>query len=333
MRIGNFDTDENVLIVAEIGNNHEGDFTLAQDMIGRAVEAGADAVKFQTFIPELFVSRADTDRLERLRRFQLSFSDFEALAAQAKSAGAIFFSTPLDIESAMFLNTLQPVFKIASGDNNFIPLIETVSSFGKPTLISTGLADLALVNRIYELWRQKAKTAPLGFLHCVASYPVPLQEANVGAVRTLSERFRDVTIGYSDHTIGIEASAYAVAAGARIIEKHFTLDKLHSDFRDHQLSADPQEMARLVQAIRQVEVIIGSGLKNAQPCENDLQVLARRSIAAARDIPKDHSLLWRDLCWVRPGSGIEVGQENRILGRRTKRALKQGELIQVEDLL
>lgn len=333
MKIGNFDTDKRVFVIAEIGNNHEGDFTLAQEMIGRAAEAGVDAVKFQTFIPELFISRADVERIDRLRGFQLSFSQFEALAGQADLAGVTFFSTPLDLESALFLNTLQPLFKIASGDNTFLPLIETVASFGKPTLISTGLVDLALLDRLHGLWHQQAGTTDLAFLHCVASYPVPSEQANLGAIHTLQKRYPELTIGYSDHTLGIEAATYAVAAGARIVEKHFTLDKQQSDFRDHQLSADPTEMVKLVDAIRHVDAMVGSGEKTAQPCEEALQVAARRSIAVKRDLPANHELVWQDLCWVRPGSGMAVGQEKDVLMRRTKRAVRQGELIQPEDLL
>jgi N,N'-diacetyllegionaminate synthase len=305
---------------------------LAQEMIGRAAEAGVDAVKFQTFLPELFVSRVDTERLNRLRDFQLTFSQFEALAQQAHSKGIIFFSTPLDLESAHFLNGIQPLFKIASGDNTFIPLIETVAGFGKPTLISTGLADLALVDQLHAIWLQQAAITDLAFLHCVASYPVPLDQANLGAIKLLQHRYPDITAGYSDHTLGIDAATYAVAAGARIIEKHFTLDKQHSDFRDHQLSADQPEMTELVKAVRQVEAMLGSGEKVSQPCEESLTILARRSIAVKRDVPVNHKLEWEDLCWVRPGSGIPVGQEETVLGRVTNQALQLGQLIQLEDL-
>jgi N,N'-diacetyllegionaminate synthase len=333
MRINEFDTDETVFVVAEIGNNHEGDFTLAQEMIGRAAEAGVDAVKFQTFIPELFISRADVDRIEQLRGFQLSYSQFEALARQADLAGVTFFSTPLDLESAHFLNSLQPLFKIASGDNTFLPLIETVASFRKPTIISTGLADFSLLDRLYAIFQEQDGMAELALLHCVASYPVPTDQANLGAIYSLRRRYPDITIGYSDHTIGIETAIFAVAAGARIVEKHFTLDKQYSDFRDHQLSADPEEMTKLVNAIRYVDSMIGSGEKMPQPCEQALQVAARRSIAVNRDLPANHELVWQDLCWVRPGSGMAVGQEKDVLGCRTKRIMQQGELIQSEDLL
>jgi len=333
VKIGNFDTDKRVFVIAEVGNNHEGDFTLAQEMIGRAAEAGVDAVKFQTFIPELFITRADQERLDRLRSFQLSFSQFEALAQQAESAGVIFFSTPLDLESAYFLNSIQPLFKIASGDNNFLPLIETVASFGKPTIISTGLADFALLDRLQATWRQQAGVAELAFLQCVASYPVPTEEASLGAIYWLRRRYPDLTVGYSDHTLGVEASAYAVAAGARIVEKHFTLNKQHSDFRDHQLSADPAEMTGLVSSIRRIDALVGAGDKKPQPCEEALQIGARRSIASGRVLHAGTTLSLDDLIWVRPGTGFAPGDEAHVVGKVLSRTIQRGEIIYPEVLL
>ena len=333
MKFANFNTDERVFIVAEVGNNHEGDFTLAQEMVGRAAEAGVDAVKFQTFIPELFVAKDDTDRIAKLRSFQLSFSQFEILASQAQSAGVVFFSTPLDLESAEFLNSVQSIFKIASGDNTFWPLIEKVASFGKPAIVSTGLATMELLHSIRQFWQERASAADLAYLHCVASYPAPLEQANIGAISSMVHHFGDVTIGYSDHTLGIETAVYAVAAGARIMEKHFTLDHQQSDFRDHKLSANPAEMKNLVNAIRRVETIRGSGEKIPQACEEDMRVAITRSIAAVRDLPRNHELELQDFCWVRPASGIPVGKEKDLLGRRTKAPLPKGAIIHYEDLV
>ncbi len=333
MEINGIDLNQKVFVVAEIGNNHEGSFALAQEMVGRAAEAGVDAVKFQTFIPEDFVSRKDAERLERLRRFQLSHDQFLKLADQARELRVGFFSTPLDLASARFLNTIQSVFKIASGDNTFFPLIEAIASFGKPTIISTGLADLALLDKIYELWCQKSSADKLAFLHCVASYPAPMTQANLGAICTLRERYSDVLIGYSDHTIGIDAAIYAVAAGARLIEKHFTVDKNYSSFRDHQLSADPDDMRRLVDAALQVSAVMGDGRKVPQTCEEELRTAARRSVAAAHDLHEGAVLTYEDLTWVRPGTGISPGGEAAVLNRKIRRRLKQGELIALTDLI
>jgi len=332
MLINDFDTDKNVFVIAEIGNNHEGDFALAQEMIGRAAEAGVDAVKFQTFVPESYVSCSDPERLERLRKFELAKPDIEVLSKQASECGLIFFSTPFDIESAHYLNSLQPLFKIASGDNNFFPLIDVVASFDKPTLISTGLANLDLLDKLYRMWGEKTDKQKLAFLHCVASYPVPNEQANLGAITTLRKRYPNITIGYSDHTLGIDAAVYAVAAGAKIIEKHFTLDKKYSDFRDHQLSADPSELKKLIEKIRTVETLLGSGDKKPQPCEAGLETQMRRSIAVARDIPKGTVLRFDDLTWVRPGTGLRPGNEDLLIGQSFNRSLQRGEIIFPEML-
>jgi N,N'-diacetyllegionaminate synthase len=332
MIINNFDTEKKVFIVAEIGNNHEGNYSVAEEMIGKAAEAGVDAVKFQTFIPELYVSSADTSRLERLRGFQLSFDQFEQLSSQAKELGIIFFSTPFDVESAKFLNSIQPIFKIASGDNTFFPLIDTITNFGKPTIISTGLADMKLLEDIYTFWSARTSTENLAVLHCIASYPAPLEQANLGAICAIKDRFPEITVGFSDHTIGFKAASYAVAAGARIIEKHFTLDKNYSDFHDHLLSADPEEMKILVESVREASSIMGSGEKKPQVCESDGMIALRRSIAAANDLTLGTELTMQNITWVRPGTGIPPGKENLLIGSKLIRTIKQGELIQLEDV-
>ena len=336
MKIDYLDTSRRVLVIAEIGNNHEGNLAVAQEMIGRAAEAGADAVKFQTIVPELLVCAEDKDRLDRLRRFQFSYEQYEGLSRQAKEAGVIFFSTPFDLQSAHYLNNIQSVFKVASGDNNFFPLIDTVASFGKPMIVSTGLADLALLDRLYadirKVWLKVGFSPGLAFLHCVSSYPVPQEQANLGAIATLKARFPDAVIGYSDHTLGIEVALYAVAAGARIIEKHFTLDKRYSDFRDHQLSANPEDLRCMVDGIRKIETIMGSGEKKAQACEEDLKNSVRRSIAAAIPIPRGKTLQHDDLTWLRPGGGLPPGEESRLVGRTLRRSLLKGELIALNDV-
>lgn len=335
MKIGSFDLDQRVMVVAEIGNNHEGSFSLAQDLIGLAAEAGADAVKFQTFEPEHYVHADDKARLERLRGFRLSMAQFELLAKQAAEAGILFFSTPFDIGSAVALNKIQQVFKISSGDNNFWPLIETIASFGKPIILSSGLADIPLLQRaqslIQGIWSGRDIDPGLAILHCVSSYPVPAGQANLRAIATLRERL-GITVGYSDHTLGIDACLLAIALGARIIEKHFTISKTHSDFRDHQLSSDPAEMKLLVQKIRDSESMLGTGDKRLQPTEIDMVPAVRRSIAAGRDLSAGTILRWEDLTWVRPGAGLPVGDEHRLLGHRLKTAKPLGSLIRLDDL-
>jgi len=337
MKIGNINTKEKVFIIAEIGNNHEGNFELAKQMISQAAVAGADAVKFQTFVPKNLVSNDNEERLKQLSKFQLSYDQFAELSLIAKEKGLIFFSTPFDIETAKFLNTIQPIFKIASGDNNFYPLIDTVASFGKPMIVSTGVADLALIkkvyNKIFKIWAGKKKDYPgLALLHCVASYPVPDEQANIASIIYLKKLFPEVIIGYSDHTLGIDAAVLSVIAGARIIEKHFTVDKNYSNFRDHKLSADPKEMRLLVDQVRKAEVMLGIEEKKPQNCENEMNIAGRRSIAAARNLSIGSILAWNDLIWVRPGTGFPPGDENRIIGKKIIRELKMGQVIQQNDI-
>lgn len=332
MKFGSFDTDDQVFIVAEIGNNHEGDFTLAQEMIGRAAEAGADAVKFQTFVAEHYVAKEDSERFQRLQRFQFDYSQFQALSQQADDCGILFFSTPLDIASAHFLNSLQPIFKVSSADNNFFPLIDAIAEFNKPTIISTGLVNLAFLDLLHARWMEKSPFGALAFLHCVSSYPVDPDKANLGAISTLQARFPDVTVGYSDHTIGIDAAVFAVALGARIIEKHFTIDHHYSDFRDHELSADPAEMRTMVDRIRLAELLLGDGEKIPQQSEIELGLAVRRSIGVCRTVVAGEVLTADDLTWLRPGTGIPVGRESDVVGKALNRTLHSGEIIYPEML-
>jgi N-acetylneuraminate synthase/N,N'-diacetyllegionaminate synthase len=278
-------------IIAEIGNNHEGNFHIAKKLISSAKQYGADAVKFQTFIPEYFVPKSNRRRYEQLKNFKLTFRQFKKLADYSKKIGIIFFSTPFDIKSAEFLNKIQKIFKISSGDNNFLPLINTIAKFNKTIFLSTGLANIKQIAKVKKLilylWKKKVKNSKkLAILHCVSSYPVVESEANLLAIKTLKSKFSDCIIGYSDHTCGILSPIVAVALGAKIIEKHFTLDKSFSTFRDHQISANPKEMKEMIDKIRKVEQMLGSGKKELQISEKKNIKFMRRSIVARVDIPK-----------------------------------------------
>tara|TARA_B100000989_G_C19531342_1_gene470117 strand:- start:1632 stop:2648 length:1017 start_codon:yes stop_codon:yes gene_type:complete len=337
MKIGKINTNKKVFVVAEIGNNHEGSFDLAKKMIIEAAAAGVDAVKFQTFIPEQFVSFKDQSRLNRLRSFQLNFKQFRELSKVAKKNGLIFFSTPLDIESAKFLNTIQSIFKISSGDNNFYSLIDTVASFGKSMIVSTGATDInSLKNihdRIFRIWPSKKKIQQnLAFLHCVSSYPAPNEQINLAAIIYLKKVFPGVVVGYSDHTLGIDTAVSSVLVGARIVEKHFTLDKNYSDFRDHQLSADPGEMSMMVDEIRKTEKLLGKEEKRPQKCEKGMKIEGRRSIAVNCNLPKGTKLSNSHLMWVRPGIGFSPGEEKKIIGKTICRNLKMGQIIKKIDI-
>lgn len=336
MRVGGFDTDRRLMVVAEIGNNHEGSVSVAEEMVRQAAAAGADAVKFQIFRTQSFVRPSDAERFKRLQGFELPPAAVVSLAALAKSLGLLFISTPLDLESAAVLEPLVDVFKIASGDNTFYPLIDRVVSTGKPLIVSCGLTDANQVERtvatIDEGWRRRGLTGDLALLHCVSAYPAPPDQIHLRAIGALAARFSR-TVGYSDHTLGIEASVLAVACGARIIEKHFTLDKDYSSFRDHQLSADPPEMAQLVQRARAASVLLGDGEKRVQPCEEAGVTAMRRSIAAVADLPEAHVLTETDLVWLRPAGGLPPGDEHQVLGRALRRAVQAGEWILPVDII
>jgi sialic acid synthase SpsE len=328
MKIGNTLSEERVAIVAEIGNNHEGSFDNARRMVDAAAKTGVDAVKFQTFQTKYFTSNADPARFARLSKFELTQAQFAELASQARALGLGFMSTPLDVGSARFLAPLVDVFKIASGDNDFLPLMAEVCRSGKALIISSGLADMGRLRATRDFvrgeWQRLGISPELAILQCVCAYPVPPEEANLRAIPLIASELA-VTAGYSDHTIGIEACLGAVALGARILEKHFTLDKNFSDFRDHQLSADPDEMKRLVDSVRKMEKLLGRAEKTVQASESGNQKVARRSIVAAADLPAGHVLSLEDLTWIRPAGGLRPGDEDMLVGLTLRRDVKFGE--------
>lgn len=319
-----------IFIVAEIGNNHEGNFDTAVDLVKAASKTGVHAVKFQTINPENFVSSNNLNRINQLNKFKLSNKQFAKLATLANELGLIFFSTPFDIPAAEFLNTIQPLFKISSGDNNFIQLIEKILHFKKPTIISTGISEIDDIDIVYKKWLKINSRSDLALLHCVSSYPVPHDQANLGLIKYLIKRYPEAIIGYSDHTIGIEACCAAISMGAKIIEKHFTLDKNFSNFRDHKLSADPLEMKRLVEMVNFFNKMIGSGEKIVQNCEQEMSIAMKRSIAASKHINKDTKLNSSHLTWVRPATGTPPGKEGLFLGRILKKNVVRGEILSLD---
>jgi sialic acid synthase SpsE len=330
MKIGQIDLSREVMVIAEIGNNHEGDFGLAREMILAAAAAGAHAVKFQTIQPDQLVSASQPARLEQLGRFAFSRDQFAELATIARAAGTVFLSTPFSPKVVPWLDELLPAFKIASGDNNYAPLLAAVAATGKPVLLSTGMADLGEIReacRIIETAAHKSgHSAQIALLHCVSAYPTPPGQANLSAISTLADETGHV-VGYSDHTLGIEAAVLSVALGARIIEKHFTLSKIQSEFRDHALSADPAEMTELVRGVRLASELLGTGEKLPQEAEAPVIAAARRSIVAGLDLPAGHVLEEHDLEWLRPGGGLMPGQESVVLGHRLLRPVARGEML------
>ena len=346
MRIGKHNTDENVFFIAEVGNNHEGSFDFAAELVGLAAEAGADAIKFQTFQAVHFCSPETPERVARLKTFELRYEQFAKLAKLASEAGIQFLSTPLDMDSAHFLNDHVPAFKVASSDNTFFPLLDFMCSTGKPIILSSGLCNLAEIAKSvdYVLARQKDPSAGLAVLHCVSQYPVdPPESANVGAIHALETL--PVTVGYSDHVPGIAASLFAVAEGARIVEKHFTLRHDYSEFRDHQLSANPAQLKELVSISRDAAELAkwlkanpdarryyGSGKKEPSQAERDSVPALRRSIAARRDLKTGEKITEADIGWTRPAGGFSPGDESKVIGRTLVRPVVQGHRIMPDDL-
>jgi len=335
MRIGTADTAETVVIVAEIGNNHEGHFELAERLVDEAAACGADAVKFQTCRADLFISPADPQRLARFRSYEFTPAQWSMLSARAHARGLGFMSTALDLESAAMLEPLVDAFKVASGDITFAPLLDCVAATRKPVILSTGASEMndirAAVARLRAAWKRQGVAGDAAVLHCVSAYPAPIGEANLRAIPALAMEL-GVTVGYSDHVDGIEASVAAVALGARIVEKHFTIDNKQSGFRDHALAADPGDFRELVRRIRDVESMLGSGDKHVLPAERSNAVAIRRSISAACDLSEGHELSGGDLIWLRPGTGLPPGEELRLVGRRLKRPVSRGEILTEADL-
>jgi len=334
MKLFGRDLDKDVCVVAEIGNNHEGSLTRARELVHAAKKAGVDAVKFQTFITENFVSPLQTERFKRLKSFELSNEAFLELFELAHSLGLGYFSSAFDLGSLDFIGRNAEAIKIASGDNNFYPLLNAAAAYGKPILMSTGMATYSEIESAVEMIRQSTpKSSPLALivLHCVSAYPAPDGELNLRAIPILKDKL-NVPVGFSDHSSGIMAATLASALGACVIEKHFTLDKQLSSFRDHALSADPKEMTDLVKNVRRVQTLIGSGAEGPQPSEKGIMREAHRSICAARDLPQGHVLVNDDLIWLRPADGLSPGKENLLVGRRLLRPIRRAHKILESDV-
>ena len=261
-----------VFIVAEIGNNHEGSFANAKKLIYAAKKTGVDAVKFQTFKTENYVNRKEKKRFKKLKKFELTGNEFFKLYEIAKKNKLKFISTPFDIESANFLGSFVDFFKISSGDNNFYQLIETVLSYKKPTIISTGLLNYKEIKNLVKFVKeQKFPLKKLTLLHCVSAYPASDFEANLKSIEFLKKKL-PVKIGYSDHTLGTLASVIATSYGAKVIEKHFTLDKKFSNFRDHEISADKNEMKKLVVDVNRAYSMLGKFNKEISKSEKKTRI-------------------------------------------------------------
>ena len=332
----NFGQMQQTWIVAEIGVNHEGNVTRAEDMIRLAADAGADAVKFATFRIEHYVSTVQPERRERIAPFALGHDEFRRLANVAGECGVTFFSTPLHPHDVDFLDTLAPLFKIASGDLNNTTFIRYVLSKGKPTIISTGYGNADDVARMVETVIEERPSArddgSVMLMHCVGAYPTPADDLNLRNMQWLKDTF-GLPVGFSDHTLGIKACELAVAMGAVAVEKHFTYRKEDQDWHDHAVSSNPEDMKELVAAVRGAEVYLGAYARGPEHNTAETRIIdMRRSPGAAVDISAGAPLERDWLTWLRPAWGLAADDLNALIGRRLNRDVPAGDLIREEDL-
>lgn len=322
-------------IIAEIGNNHEGDIKLAKKLVKLAAKAGVDAVKFQTFKTEEFINKDDKKRFKQLKKFELSFDDFNILKELAHKYNLKFISTPLDLDSAKFIGKIADLIKIASGDNNFLTLIEHLLKFNKKLIISTGLMnfkDLQKLSKfiVKKIGKKKALDK-ISYLHCVTSYPVEEKYASLNSIPYLIKK-QKFKIGYSDHTIGNEACLAAVSLGACIIEKHFTINKNFSKFRDHSLSADFEDLKSLVLSIRKIEKMKGNFEKIIQHNEKNILKLVRRSVFSKKKIIKGEIIKIDKVRFLRPSNSNDYLSLTSILGKKSKLNIKRNQRLKKEKL-
>jgi len=329
-------------IIAEAGINHNGDLDLAKKLIEKAKESGADAIKFQTFIVEnlsireapkaLYQRNSLEDRetqYEMLRRLELSHDDFIELKAYSYEIGIDFLSSVFDIESARFLRHLGlKVFKIPSGEITNFPLLREIGSYRSEVILSTGMCNLGEIEIALNLLIESGtKREKITVLHCNTEYPTPYEDVNLRAMITIGEAFK-VQFGYSDHTLGIEIPIAAVALGAKVVEKHFTLDR-RLPGPDHRSSLEPHEFRRMVEAIRKVEVAMGDGIKKPSRSEIKNITVVRKSIVAKRDIKGGEIFSEENLTTMRPGVGINPMRWKEVVGKVAKRDFKKGEIIEI----
>lgn len=331
-----------VIIIAEAGVNHNGDYGMAVRMIHAAKAAGADYVKFQTAVPELVIAacapkaeyQKDTtgsaeSQLEMCKAIHLPLSDYARLKKECDDAGIGFVSTPFDLVSIDCLEPLGMDFwKIPSGEITNLPYLRKIGRLGQKIVMSTGMSTLAEVETAVRILEEAGTPrANIALLHCTTQYPAPDASVNLRAMDALKE-LGCATVGYSDHTVGITASLAAVARGAMIVEKHFTLDR-NLPGPDHKASLEPDELAELVAQARRVEAMLGTGVKAVADAERSNIEVARKSIIAARAIAEGEVLTEENLTVKRPGGGVSPLLWDSVIGRKAIRAFEPDELIEI----
>ena len=333
-------TSNHTFIICEIGVNHNGDVELAKKMIEKASECGGDAVKFQTFNSEDLVTdnaktaqyqeknTNESSQLELLKKLELTFDEFEELKNYALEHDVMFISSPFDVKSVDLLEKLDvPFYKLGSGELNNFELIDYIQKTNKPLILSTGMSSLDEITETYNHIKNKDN---LILLHCITGYPTSFSEANLNFIKTMQKEF-DVPIGFSDHSPGIELPIAAVALGACIIEKHFTLDK-NLEGPDHKASLNPKEFKNMVNAIRNVEIAMGDGVRKISENEDEIKKIARKSIILNEDISKGTTIERKMLSIKRPGTGIAPNDIEKIIGKKVNRNLSANSVLKWDYL-
>ena len=331
-----------VFIIAEAGVNHNGSIELAKKMIDVASEAGADAVKFQTFKAETLVSRTaskaeyqkemtsnDETQFEMIKKLELDLPVHKELMQYCFEKKIIFLSTPFDYESIEMLNSLgMQAFKVPSGEITNLPYLRKVGALQKKIILSTGMSTVGEIEDALNILTEAGtKIDNITVLHANTEYPTPMEDVNLRAMVTIGSTF-DVKFGYSDHTLGIEVDIAAVAMGASIIEKHFSLDR-EMEGPDHKASLEPSDLKLMVSSIRNIEVALGSSVKKVTPSESKNMCVARKSITASQKIKKGEILNEKNLAIKRPGSGISPMKWDEVIGSKAIREFKEDEVIEV----
>lgn len=333
-----------VIVIAEAGVNHNGSIEIAKQLVDKAAEAGADFIKFQTFKSEKLVSKyarqadyqrrnigkeSDDSQLSMLKKLELSEEDHLELMDYCQKKGIKFFSTAFDLESIDYLHSLNlGLWKIPSGEITNYPYIKKIAGYREPVILSTGMCELSDIKAAYKVLANNGiRKEQITILHCNTEYPTPYEDVNLRAMTTLKDEFK-VEVGYSDHTKGIEVPIAAVALGATVIEKHFTLDR-NMEGPDHKASLEPDELKAMVSAIRHIEQALGSGHKTVSESERKNITIARKSIVAACDIKAGEIFTEENLTVKRPGTGISPMRWEEIIGTKAIRDFAEEEIIEV----
>ena len=328
-----------VFVIAEAGVNHNGDMDVARRLVDVAVEAGAQAVKFQTLFAERLVSAdapkaryalettdAQESQFEMIRKLELGLEEHKLLQQYCRERGILFMSSPFDDESIDLLDGLDvPAFKVPSGEVVNLPYLRRMARKGRPIVLSTGMSTLAEVDEALRVIREEEGNEQVVVLHCVSNYPASASSVNLRAMLTMREALGVVT-GFSDHTMGIEVPIAAAALGACVIEKHFTLDR-NMPGPDHRASLEPDELKEMVRAIRSVESALGDGVKRPVEEELNTKEVARKSLHARRPLPEGHLIGPEDVIALRPGTGIPPSLTEVVVGRRLGQAVQAGQML------